>query len=601
MYTKLTSEPLSSARAVLRTLADSATIAAWMTDASGVCISLEGEAAALFDRCEKLRFDAWAEFIAYEDRAAAVAAHAKANAARRDYRLEYRIVRSDGTMRWLTHCGAPRFSASGDFLGYCGVILDIVDRQARDELRKNEARFRDLTNLSSDWYWETDENGHFSFVSEGVRNLFGFEPSELLGKTRADFARDRNDPGLLEYTARFARREPFKDIRYPVNGSSKGTMRFANISGAPVFEDGVFKGFRGVGRDITDEIEVAGQLALLAAENKALVENSLDMLSVFDEQGRFVRMNEAVIDILGYEPHEMIGRPYVDFIHPDDMEKITAIEAGLRTGKNTVLNIESRWLRKDGGISHLSWAVRWSDDKRMNYATARDVTETFRARSELQKSKDHLHLMLETIGDAFFAIDRDWRVVYANQKTADFVRRSRTALIGNIIWDAIPEILNSEAFGYYKYAMETRTSVSFETFYEPAGAWVEARAYPLEDGLSVYFHDISARREAQRVIHKSEQRFRELIEMTPAGYLLTDEAGKLTNVNPALCRMSGYAQEELIGRSMSLLFPQCPCNGALFVRGGAHSIHGAEAAILHKQGHYVYVLLNANVERDAGG
>jgi diguanylate cyclase (GGDEF)-like protein/PAS domain S-box-containing protein len=601
MYTKPTSEPQSAVRLALRALADSATMVVWLTDASGACIFLNPQAAALVRQCGNFRFEDWTEFIAAEDRAPAAAALAEANAARGEYRLEYRVVRSDGTMRWLTHCGAPRFSAGGDFLGYGGAILDMVDREARDELRKSEARFRDLINLSSDWYWETDEQAHFSFVSEGVRELFGFEAASLIGKTRADFAPGPDDPGLLEYMRKFAAREPFKNIRYAVSGSSKGSMRFANISGAPVYENDVFKGFRGVGRDITDEIEVGRQLALLAAENKALVENSLDMLAVFDAQGRFVRMNEAAIDILGHAPHEMIGRHYAEFIHPEDRQKITAIEAGLRTGKNTVLNIESRWMRKDGGIAHLSWAVRWSDDKRMNYATARDITETIRARSELQKSKERLRLMLETIGDAFFAIDRDWRLVYANQKTADFVGRSREALIGNIIWEAIPEIRSSEAFRFYQTAMKTRSSISFETFYEPAGTWVEARAYPLEDGLSVYFHDISARRGAQRAIHKSEQRFRELFEMTPAGYLRTDENATLTAVNPALCRMSGYTQEELLGRGMSLLFPQCPCNGALFVRGGARSIQGAEAAILHKQGHYVYVLLNANVERDAGG
>jgi diguanylate cyclase (GGDEF)-like protein/PAS domain S-box-containing protein len=238
--------------------------------------------------------------------------------------------------------------------------------------------------------------------------------------------------------------------------------------------------------------------------------------------------------------------------------------------------------------------VMWTPD-------ACDATETQHARIELQKSKDQLYSLLETIGDAFFAIDGDWRIAYVNQKTADFVGRSREALIGNIIWEAVPEILNSEAFDYYRKAMQTRSSVSFETYYEPAGAWVEARVYPLEDGLSVYFHDISARREAQRVIHKSEQRFRELIEMTPAGYLLTNERGMLVDVNPALCRMSGFAQDELVGRGLSLLFPQCPCDGALSTRGGARSVQGAEAAILHKDGHHVYVLINANVERDADG
>ncbi|MDB5769873.1 MAG: domain S-box protein [Burkholderia sp.] len=96
----------------------------------------------------------------------------------------------------------------------------------------------------------------------------------------------------------------------------------------------------------------------------------------------------------------------------------------------------------------------------------------------------------------------------------------------------------------------------------------------------------------------SEQRFRELIEITPAGYILSDAQGVLVAVNPALCHMSGYTREELIGRSLNELFPVCPLDDALFIPGGVSAVHAREVAVKHKHGHLVYVLVNAVIKRD---
>src|SRR5690606_943374 len=123
------------------------------------------------------------------------------------------------------------------------------------------------------------------------------------------------------------------------------------------------------------------------------------------------------------------------------------VDAGLRTGQNTIRDFESRWQRKDGRYIHLSLAVRWSEHNQLMYATARDVTE---------------------------------------------------------------------------------------------------------------------RIEAQLRTRDSEQRFREVIEMTPAGYVLANGNASIVDVNPALCAISGYAREELVGQGLSRLFAYYPWEGVAF-------------------------------------
>jgi diguanylate cyclase (GGDEF)-like protein/PAS domain S-box-containing protein len=592
----------AQAQAALRQLADLAQMLVWMTDANDDVVYLNQGSLARLEQSEPVQASTWLEFVHPDDRACVGALVRQAKGMRAEYQVEYRIIKSDGSIRRMMSSAAPRFAADGDLLGYNGSITDVSDRhQAGEELGKREARFRSLTNLLTDWYWETDEDDRFTFASEGVERLFGTSPELIIGKSRHDLAVYLNQPGMMECFAKIAQRQPFKDIRYATNWSINGVMRHASLSGEPVFDDGIFKGYRGVGRDITEEVEVAEKLAQLAAENKALIENSLDMLAVFNSEGRILRVNEASREIIGYEPEELLGRRHLEFVVPEEQERTRAIALSLRSDKNTVQNFQNRWIRKDGSIVHLSWAVRRAKDHGLTYATARDITESYRTQAELRKSKDRLSSMLESIGDAFFAVNRDWRITYVNRRTAEFVSRTQDELIGKIAWEAVPEMRHSSVFPYYRDAMESRIPAFFETYYEPADAWIEVRAYPYEDGLSVFFHDVSERRAAGCAIRDSEQRFRELIEMTPAGYILADAQGSLVAVNPALCHISGYTQEELIGRSLAELFPDCPCDGALSVQGGASSVHAREAAIKHKQGHLAYVLINAVIKRDAEG
>nr|WP_277986325.1 EAL domain-containing protein [Noviherbaspirillum cavernae] len=471
--------------------------------------------------------------------------------------------------------------------------------RSEEELRRREERLRSLMDLSTDWYWETDEDDRFTFISDSMQRLIGLHPSIIIGKTRLDLAIDHSHPDLVKCCEKVARREPFRNIQYATNLSANGVMRYTSISGEPVFEDEVFRGYRGVGRDVTAEVDVATQLSLLAAENKALVENSLDIMMLFDKTGKILRVNEAVMDVLGYQPVEVLGKRYLDFIVAEDREKTRTIGARLNRDTNTIRDVEFRCACKDGRVVHLSLSVRWSDDRRLTYATARDLTGRYRARAELDKSNKRLFSMLESIGDAFVAIDREWRVTYVNRRTARFIGRRRDALIGKTLWEAAPELLTSSVFAYCRKAMETRRNTFFEVYYEAAHTWIEVRAYPYDGGLSVFFHDISARRAAERTIRQSEQRLREVIELTPAGYLLADAQSRLVAVNPALCDLSGYSEEELIGESMTRLFPSYPGASAASVQENAASAHGMEATLRHKHGHLCYVLINANTFRDA--
>jgi diguanylate cyclase (GGDEF)-like protein/PAS domain S-box-containing protein len=632
--------------------------------------------------------------------------------------ITFRARHMEGHYVWLgTNVTLLRHPQTGEKIGSVAITRDITaERVAREELQQREERFRSLTTLSSDWYWETDVEDRFCFVAEGANGPFFHD---VMGRTRIELAACPDEASLRDCMELVARREPFRDAQYWVAGKSR---RRVEISGQPVYQDQVFKGYRGIGRDITERTRTAASLAQLAEENKALVENSLDLIALFDPDGRFRRVNAAAIDILGYRPEELLGRQYAELLHPVALGRVQAAYAGLRTGQNTVHDLESRWLRKDGEVIHIALSMRWSEQQQLMYATGRDVSERYRTRQELQRSKDELNSMLDSIGEAFFAISSDWRITYANRKAAVFAGMPPEEGIGKMLLEVAPGLAATDSLVHYRRAMETGEKAFFETYWAPTGAWLDVRIYPNHDGLSVYFHDISDKRETElalrkseqrfknlfeqagdsiiisdramqirdanerackelgytekellqlsirdldsgfsyppsildtlragqtrlfrlikkrkngtifpaevrisrfeedgeeffqsiirdltereeieRKVRESEQRFREVIEMTPAGYVLADGAGAILDVNAALCDMAGYAKGELVGQRLDKLFASRPWDGAAYLHGGAASMEGQEAVIRHSKGQEVHVLLNGTIKRDSKG
>jgi PAS domain S-box-containing protein len=128
----------------------------------------------------------------------------------------------------------------------------VLERTA--ELRISEARFRRLTELSSDWYWEQDENGHFTKISGPVNEMLGIRSDGAFVKTRDDDAVhwDEAEREILE--ANLAARRPFLDFIYS-RTNPDGARQYLMVSGEPMFDpSGRFAGYRGIGKDVTESM-----------------------------------------------------------------------------------------------------------------------------------------------------------------------------------------------------------------------------------------------------------------------------------------------------------------------------------------------------------
>jgi len=126
----------------------------------------------------------------------------------------------------------------------------VLERTA--ELRESEARFRRLTELSSDWYWEQDENGHFTRIFGPALEMLGIRLDDALGTTRDDQGAGWNETEREILEANLAARRPFLDFVYS-RANPDGSQQYFMVSGEPMFDHcGRFTGYRGVGKDVTE-------------------------------------------------------------------------------------------------------------------------------------------------------------------------------------------------------------------------------------------------------------------------------------------------------------------------------------------------------------
>ena len=162
-------------------------------------------------------------------------------------------------------------------------------------------------------------------------------------------------------------------------------------------------------------------------------------------------------------------------------------------------------------------------------------------------SQLRMSVMLESIGDAFFSVDRDWRIIYANRKAAAFVGVDVDSSLGRNLLDVVPALEGTVAMEHYRRAMASGEPGVLEALWEPLGRWIEARAYPTEDGLSVYFHDVTEKHGAADALRKSEQRFRSLFQQAGDSILITDRALQVVAANASACAAFGYSEAEFVG------------------------------------------------------
>lgn len=264
---------------------------------------------------------------------------------------------------------------------------------------------------------------------------------------------------------------------------------------------------------------------------------------------------------LGWTSEEMTSRPWTEFVHPDDMGLSIAETESLFSGNET-FSFENRYRHKDGSYRWLLWNARPYPEEQVIYGAAVDITdrvrveqERQRAQSALRASEDQSRNILESIGEAFFALDENWRFTYVNQVADTVLDRTPGDLIGKNLWEEYPGLIGNELERIYWSAMD-RAAASLTAFYPDHDRWYEVRTYPAAQGITVYFSNVTDRIQAEAALRQTSaelerqvQKLNAVKSSLPDFFYTFDLSGRFIDVNKPLLDLWQKSLADAIGKN----------------------------------------------------
>lgn len=176
----------------------------------------------------------------------------------------------------------------------------------------------------------------------------------------------------------------------------------------------------------------------------------------------------------------------------------------------------------------------------------------------LEHAQRRTERVLESITEAFYTLDREWRFTYVNREAELLLRRARGDLLGRVIWEEFSEVIPTVFYREFHRARAENTPLMFEEFYAaPFTKWFEVRAYPSEEGLAVYFRDITIHKEAEQAREEAHARIRQqasLLDKATDAIIVRGMDNCIQFWNLGAQRLYGWRAKEVMGRPVDLLY-----------------------------------------------
>lgn len=427
-------------------------------------------------------------------------------------------------------------------------------------LRKSEERFRFLVEATNDLVWEIDTEARFTYVSGKVIGLLGYLPEEILGKSPHDLIPQDgagNERELLQFLLKLRRPYDYVGKTYL---HKSGRLVVVESSGLPIFNPkGVFLGFRGIDRDITERKRVESTLLRAKEEWEATFEAMLDPVMLLDNQHRILRLNRAMAAALGVSPGEATGLPCYKTVHglesPPDFCPHVCLLADGQPHETEIF--EPRL----GGYHHVT--VVPLKDNTGRVIGSIHVSHNITARKQAEERLSYQAQLLSSVNDAIVAADLDFRITYWNTAAERIYGWNKEEVLGKPIAEIIPvKFLNNLT------REETRREVMEK------GTWRGEAIHYNRDGQEIIIdwsitvirdltegivgtvsvsRDRTDRHRMERALQERERFLHSIFASIQDGICVLDRNLQILQVNPTMERW--YAQHSpLVGKKCYEVF-----------------------------------------------
>lgn len=479
---------------------------------------------------------------------------------------EYRVRHADGTVRWLLGNSVPEREADGSVLWH-GFINDITSRkEAEKALRESEEQLRSFAQLAPVGICRTDVKGRALYVNERWCEITGRNAAETLG-TNWGMTLHPDD-----------RRKVFEAWTALTHGAEESSLeyRFRHPRGRVVWvtgaaislrnEQGVITGFLGTVTDIS-----------LAKMAKAAMEESEERfrqafefagigMAIIGLDGRWVRVNRAICDIVGYSADELMRKKFQDITHPDDLNADLRHVKELLEGVVKSYQMEKRYFHRNGQVVwiHLTASlVRDAAGAPVHFVSQiEDVTLQKKLARELAESEERVRLAASVAGVGIWDLDlKTKRIAWDPRMFALYgVTPTADGKVDYSVWaDALDpdELTKQETTARNEVIRSGASDQEFRIrrYSDKAVRIIQASKIIVKNDAGEAIRivgvnrDITELRQNEAILRASEERLSNIYRAMADGLVLQDDTARILECNPAAERILGLSRDQIMGRT----------------------------------------------------
>lgn len=485
-----------------------------------------------------------------------------------------RNYKKDGTPFWNELSTAAVHEEDERLTHHIGIISDVTEREESEEaLRSSEERFRTLVQNASDMINVFGADGTVLYASPATERILGYEAGNFVGKSAFDYVHPDDAAGVFAACAR-AREIGTATVEYRARHAD-GSWRYleaigSSLSGFPGVPD--VEGVVVNSRDVTERRLAEEKMSEAEARFRSAFDDVAVGMSLADpESKRYLRVNPALCEMLGYPEEELLRMTFLDFTHPEDREDTSDYVRRMIAGEIDSYRHEKRYVRADGRVMWASTNVSVVCDAegRPLYfvAQVQDITERKQAEKDLGESHDLLRAVMEGTTDAVFVKDLKGRYLMINGAGAEALGKSVEEIIGRDDIELFSPEDGQEVVEADEKVMASGGTYTTEDTKSAEGQM--ARTFlstkgPYRDGegnvagMFGISRDITDRKRAEEALRESEQRLQAIASNAPVITFAIDSEGVFTFENGAALRTLGLEPGWSIGRSVFETYAELP-------------------------------------------
>ncbi len=530
----------------------------------------------------------------------------------------HRMRHQDGTTRIIESSGSPVFDSESNLVGFRGIDRDVTQRvNAEEALADAEALYRSLVEESLVGVYVI-QDGKFVYANPRLAEIYAFDaPGEMVGKSVDDLVAPGSREIVLENISKRLSGQP-KSIRYSLEGVRKdGSIVNVEVYGSRTIYHGR-PAVIGSLVDITERVKAEEIERRRRQALTTLVDSLPGYAFLKDADSVYVTANQTFAKAVGTTPDEIVGKTDYDLFPRDLAEKYRADDRRLVETAQPLHVGEEDMIEGDRRITVATRKVPLTDETGNVVGLIGlgfDVTERKQAEEAIRASEANYRAIFDAANDAIFVHDiTNGAILDVNRKMTEmygYTPEEVRELPVEALSAGTPPYTQEEAILWIRKAVEGEPQLFEWRAKDRSGRvfWVEVNLKRAviggQDRLLAVVRDVTARKHVEEALRRSEGNFRAIFNYAPALIITYDREAVVLEVNQAFERFSGFAKEQLVGRSMFETFanPEILAKKEDLIESvfSGNTIQDTEWEAVRPDGTKVYALANTTPAYDDEG